>query len=68
MRYEIAPNFLTPEECAQLNGVTQYGYDNGQMTLGINTNLRYTSRLDPSLYSYPQGVLDLVAGCGRIVA
>ena len=59
MRYELAPNFLTPEECAQLNGVTQYGYDNGQMTLGTNTTLRYTSRLNPSLYSYPQGVLDL---------
>ena len=68
MRYEIASNFLTPEECAQLNGVTQYGYDNGQMTLGVNTTLRYTSRLDTSLYTYPQGVFDLAnrvrAYCG----
>lgn len=61
MRYEIASSFLTPEECAQLNGVTQYGYDNGQMTLGVNTTLRYTSRIDTTLYNYPQGVLDLAA-------
>lgn len=59
MRIESAKNFLTPAECAQLNGVTQYGYDNGMMTLGLNTTLRYTSRLDPSLYTYPQGVFDL---------
>jgi hypothetical protein len=61
MRYEIARNFLTPEECAQLNQVTQYGYDNNMMTLGVNTTLRYTSRINPSLYTYPQGVLDLSA-------
>lgn len=59
MRFESAKNFLTPDECAQLNGVTQYGYDNGQMTLGVNTTLRYTSRLDKTLYNYPQGVFDL---------
>lgn len=59
MRFESTKNYLTPEECAQLNSVTQYGYDNGQMTLGINTELRYTSRLNTSLYTYPQGVLDL---------
>lgn len=61
MRFESTKNFLTPEECAQLNNVTQYGYDNGMMTLGINTTLRYTSRIDTSLYTYPQGVLDLAA-------
>lgn len=61
MRYEIAPNFLTLDECAQLNQVTQYGLDNNLMTLGAFTTLRYTSRLDPSLYTYPQGVLDLGA-------
>jgi hypothetical protein len=68
MRFESTKNYLTPEECAQLNGVTQYGYDNGQMTLGVRTTLRYTSRIDPELYTYPQGVFDLAtrvrAYCG----
>ena len=59
MRFESTKNYLTPSECSQLNGVTQYGYDNGQMTLGLNTELRYTSRLNTSLYTYPKGVLDL---------
>jgi hypothetical protein len=61
MRFESTKNYLTPSECSQLNGVTQYGYDNGQMTLGLNTTLRYTSRIDTALYTYPQGVLDLAA-------
>lgn len=61
MRFESTKNFLTQAECDQLNGVTQYGYDNGMMTLGLNTQLRYTSRIDTSLYTYPQVVLDLAS-------
>ena len=58
MRIVTVENYLTPEQCAQLSAITQYGHDNNQMTLGINTTLRYTSRLDTSLYTYPQSVLD----------
>lgn len=61
MRFESTKNYLTPAECDQLNGVTQYGYDNGMMTLGVQTELRYTSRIDTTLYTYPQGVFDLAA-------
>lgn len=61
MRIETTKNFLTPQECDRLNTITQYGHDNGMMTLGLNTNLRYTSRIDTSLYTYPQDVFDLAA-------
>lgn len=68
MRFESVKNFLTPQECADLNGVTQYGHDNAQMTLGAHTSLRYTSRIDTTLYTYPQGIFDLAnrvrAYCG----
>ena len=68
MRIVTVENYLTPEQCAQLSAVTQYGYDNNQMTRGLNTTLRYTSRLDTSLYTYPQSVFDIAtqvrAYCG----
>ena len=59
MRIETRKNFLTPEECAQLNDLTDYGVANNLMTLGNQTTVRYTSRLDSDLYQYPQWVLDL---------
>lgn len=68
MRIVTVENYLTPEQCAQLSAVTQYGHDNNQMTLGKYTELRYTSRIDTSLYTYPQSVLDIAtqvrAYCG----
>jgi hypothetical protein len=68
MRIETRKNFLTPEECAQLSALTDYGVANNLMTLGGNTTVRYTSRLYPDLYQYPQWVLDIAtrvrAFCG----
>lgn len=61
MRIVTVENYLSPEQCAQLSAVTQYGHDHNQMTLGTNTTLRYTSRIDTSLYTYPQYVLDIAA-------
>jgi hypothetical protein len=61
MRIELRKNYLSPEQCAQLNELTQYGHDNNLMTLGVNTTLRYTSRLNTTLYTYPQSVFDIAA-------
>jgi hypothetical protein len=59
MRIETRKNFLTSEECTQLNELTDYGVANNLMTLGLQTTVRKTSRLYPDLYQYPQWVLDL---------
>ena len=59
MRIVTVKNYLTPEQCTQLTALTDYGVANNLMTLGQNTTVRYTSRLDTSLYQYPQWVLDL---------
>lgn len=61
MRVVTVKNYLTPTQCSDLSGLTQYGYDHNMMTLGMFTNLRYTSRIDPSLYTYPQSVFDIAA-------
>jgi hypothetical protein len=59
MRIVTVENYLTPEQCAQLTDLTQYGYDNNLLTIGLKTVVRHTSRLDSDLYQYPQWVLDL---------
>jgi hypothetical protein len=68
MRIEVIKNYLLQEQCVQLNTLTQYGHDNNLMTLGGFTILRYTSRLDTALYTYPQSVFDIAtqvrAYCG----
>lgn len=59
MRIEVIKNFLTPDECAQLTSLTDYGKANNLLTLGWDTEVRYTSRLYPDLYQYPQSVINL---------
>lgn len=59
MRIEIVKNFLTPAECSDLTALTDYGKANNLLTLGMETSVRYTSRLYPDLYQYPQSVLDM---------
>jgi len=61
MRIEIRRNYLSQEQCTQLTALTQEGHDNNMMTLGINTTSRYTSRLNTTLYTYPQVVFDIAA-------
>jgi hypothetical protein len=61
MRIVTVKNYLSPEQCSQLTELTKYGYDNNMMTLGNRTTLRYTSRLDTTLYTYPQSVFDIAA-------
>jgi hypothetical protein len=61
MRIVVTQNFLTSAECAELTSLTNYGIANNLMTLGINTTLRYTSRLQTDLYQYPQSVYDIAA-------
>jgi hypothetical protein len=61
MRIELIKNYLPLTTCQQLSQITQYGRDNNLMTLGFNTSLRYTSRIKPELYTYPQIVFDLAA-------
>lgn len=59
MRIEIVKNYMSADDCAYLTSLTNYGKDNNLMTLGANTELRYTSRIHPDLYTYPQRVLDI---------
>jgi hypothetical protein len=59
MRIEVVRNFLTSAECNQLTALTEYGKTNNLLTLGAKTEVRYTSRLDPDLYQYPQSVIDI---------
>jgi hypothetical protein len=59
MRIVVIKNYLTPEECAQLTDLTDYGKANNLLTLGGETDVRYTSRLNPDLYQYPQSVIDM---------
>lgn len=59
MRIVVVKNYLSPSVCADLTALTVYGKVNNYLTLGGNTTVRYTSRLHPELYEYPQWVLDL---------
>jgi hypothetical protein len=59
MRIEVIKNYLTPEECLQLTDLTDYGKANNLLTLGTQTTVRYTSRIHPELYQYPQFVNDI---------
>lgn len=59
MRIVVVKNYLPPSTCAELTALTNYAKANNYLTLGIYTTVRYTSRLHPELYNYPQWVLDL---------
>lgn len=61
MRIVVVSNYLSVADCDYLTSLTNYGHTNNLMTLGVNTLLRYTSRVRPDLYTYPQRVLDIAA-------
>ena len=59
MRIVVVKNYLPQSTCDQLNSLTDYAKVNNILTLGNRTTVRYTSRLHPEYYQYPQWVLDL---------
>lgn len=64
MRIERVKNFISQEECAQLNSWAISSANNGLLGYGVHNHVagytkRLTSRMSSALYNYPQFVIDL---------
>lgn len=62
MRLEIIRGFFTPEQCKRFNDWAYEGVDRGWLAggidAGIRTKSRFTTRMAPSAFKYPEFILD----------